>query len=589
MHLLSNRKSHNIPICILAITSLTGINTPSVELLARNKISSSMKTITSVNSNKLISNNSIENKTILNDQNELKDASAENKTILNDQNELPNLYPIANPNLLSIKGPDVTLIFKKTKAKEIFEYLAEIGNYGFVWVKNNPTNKESKDTQRLITLTLNNVTYEKAFNALLLASGLQAKLYNNVLYIGPNVRDRVFPSRSTGVYQLNQISASSAADYLANLGASVTKTYTITTSVTQGASQSQAVQGSSTSSTTTDQSETSVKVYGATIGPLVGLIATTDERLQTVTMVGEKDLIDLASNFLERLDKKQKQVALSVRVLDVNLTDKENFLADFGGSAGENFDKGSPFIVGSGGVIRSAIGSYLPNFYGDPTPNPGRSYSSNSFFGYLQASIDNGNTKVLASPTLLLSESSGAAGDGSEIGRKFGNEGLVEVGDKVPINATNSDGVCTFTYGTVGVTLGAKVLGIDQNKFITFTMSPLVTGISGSMNIVGCGQVSILNSRRVDTGAVRIKDGDTLVLTGVIQDSEIEKITKYPILGDLPLLGSLFRSRGSEFNKRELIVLVTPKIIPDGEANIRDYNLKFRNKDSQRLLEDLEY
>ena len=70
-----------------------------------------------------------------------------------------------------------------------------------------------------------------------------------------------------------------------------------------------------TSSTTTDQSETSVKVYGASIGPLVGLIATTDERLQTVTMVGEDQLIDLAKSFLEKLDIKQKQVALSVKVL----------------------------------------------------------------------------------------------------------------------------------------------------------------------------------------------------------------------------------------------------------------------------------
>ena len=134
---------------------------------------------------------------------------------------------------------------------------------------------------------------------MLLASGLQAKLHNNILYVGPNVRNTVFDTRSTDVYQLNQISASSAADYLANLGASVTKTFTITTSVTSGASQSQAVQGASTSSTTTDQSETSVKVYGATIGPLVGLIATTDERLQTVTMVGEKYLIDLANGFLK--------------------------------------------------------------------------------------------------------------------------------------------------------------------------------------------------------------------------------------------------------------------------------------------------
>ncbi len=511
-----------------------------------------------------------------------------NEPFLNESEEGRKHYRITNPNLLNIKGPDVTLIFKKTPAREIFEYMAQLGNYGFVWVKNNPTGTTDVESQRLITLTLNDVSYKRAFNALLLSSGLQAKLHKNVLYIGPDVRNRVFTSRSSGVYQLNQISASSAADYLANLGASVTKTYTIKTSVTQGASQSQAVQGSATSSTTTDQSETSVKVYGATIGPLVGLIATTDERLRTVTMVGEKTLIDLAEIFLERLDKKQKQVALSVRVLDVNLSDNDAFSQNWG----MTFKDGSPFIVGTAGKITSAIGSYIPKspFNAEPEENPGRGYevdpiSQWNFFGLLEASIKKGSTKVLASPTLLLSESSGEAGDGSGIGRKFGNEGVVEVGDNVVVNATFNEGVCSFSYDLVGVKLGAKVLGIDENKYVTFTMTPVVTGISKTRVQPGCGLVSVLNSRRVDTGAVRIKDGETLVLTGVIQDSDVEIISKYPLLGDLPLLGSLFRSKSKEVNKRELIVLVTPKIINDRAPSIQDYNLEFTDQNSQKLLE----
>ncbi len=492
-------------------------------------------------------------------------------------------YSILNPNFININGPEVSLIFKQTEAKEIFEYLAGIGDYGFVWVKNNPIDK-STENNRLITLTLKNVTYQKAFNALLLSSGLQAKLHNNILYVGPNVRNTVFTTRSSDVYQLNQINASSAADYLANLGASVTKTYTIKTSVTQGASQSQAVQGASTSSTTTDQSETSVKIYGATIGPLVGLIATTDERLRTVTMVGEESIIDLAKVFLKRLDKKQKQVALNVRVLDVNLTDKDQFTSNWGMA----FKQGSPFIIGTGGLIKSSIGQYIPTF-GAPEDSPSKSYDNteSSFFGLLEASIESGSTKVLASPTLLLSESSGAAG-GSGIGREFGNEGYVEVGDQVAIDGTYSEGVCSLTYDKVGVKLGAKVLGIDQNKNITFTMSPIVNSISKTRNIVGCGEVSMLNSRKVDTGAVRIKDGETLVLTGVIQDSDIEKLYKSPILGDLPLLGALFRSKANENYKRELIILVTPKIINEGISNIEDYNLEFTSKDSRELLNLIE-
>ena len=563
---LSKRKSQRISIILFLVTGLLGEVSYSSELLGRN-YTNSFLTFNRENNLNLISTNPTK-----------EEISEENIP------DNPENYSILNPNLLKIMGPDVSLIFQQTEAKEIFEYLAGIGNYGFVWVKNNPI-EDSSETNRLITLTLKDVSYEKAFNAVLLSSGLQAKLHENVLYIGPNVRNTVFTTRSSGVYQLNQINASAAADYLANLGASVTKTYTIKTSVTQGASQSQAVQGASTASTTTDQSETSVKIYGATIGPLVGLIATTDERLRTVTMVGEKSIIDMAKIFLARLDKKQKQVALNVRVLDINLTDKDQFTSSWGMA----FKQGSPFIIGTGGLIKSSIGQYIPNF-GTPEETPGNLYStknSDSFFGLLETSIENGSTKVLASPTLLLSESSGVAG-GSGIGREFGNEGYVEVGDKVAIDGTYSEGVCSLSYDNVGVKLGAKVLGIDQNKNITFTMSPIVTSISKTRNIVGCGEVSMLNSRKVDTGAVRIKDGETLVLTGVIQDSDIEKLYKYPILGDLPILGSLFRSKANEKYKRELIILVTPKIINEGIPNFEDYNLKFSSKDSRELLNQIE-
>ncbi len=560
-----NRKSLRRSISLLALTTLLSNSANSVE------------NILNYDSSKKLS---IKNKNLIN----FKKFPKELNTYKNNNYLLSS--SIENPNLLDIDGPSVSLVFKQAKAKAIFEYLAELGNYGFVWVKNTPNKETEVDNQRLISMTLREVSYKKAFNSLLLASGLQAKLHNNILYVGPNVRNTVFDTRETDVYQLNQISASSAADYLANLGASVTKTFTITTSVTSGASQSQAVQGASTSSTTTDQSETSVKVYGATIGPLIGLIATTDERLQTVTMVGEKYLIDLANGFLSKLDIKQKQVALSVKVLDVNLSDKNSSMKDYGGRLDD------AFIIGRQGKIKSAFGSFLPVFpegnSTEPTTNPGTLFTNKSFFGLLEASIENGSTKVLASPTLLLSESSGSAGDGSTIGRKVGNEGIVEIGDKVPIDATKSEGgSCSYSYETVGVKLGAKILGIDQNNYVTFTMTPIVTGISGSFNIVGCGSVSKINNRRLDTGAIRIKDGETLVLTGVIQETDVDTLYKYPIFGDLPLIGGMFRSKQSSKDRRELIILVTPNVLNDRTSNIADYNLEYKNESSIDVIEDI--
>ena len=513
------------------------------------------------------------------------DLTSSEKKFLNNKNQLIS-SSIANPNLLDINGPNVSLIFKNAKAQEIFEYLAEIGNYGYVWVKNNPNAESDVDNERLISMTLNNESYKKAFNSLLLASGLQAKLHNNILYVGPNVRNTVFTTRATDVYQLNQISASSAADYLANLGAKVTKTFTITTSVTSGASQSQSVQGSSSSATTTDQSETTVKVYGATIGPLVGLVATTDERLQTVTMVGDNYLIDLAKGFLEKLDKRQKQVALSVKVLDVNLSDKNSSMKDFGTTLDD------AFIIGAQGKIKSAFGTFLPTFPdagGSGTVNPGSTFPNKSFFGLLEASIENGSTKVLASPTLLLSESNLTdAGNDKDIGRKVGSEGIVEIGDQVAIDAVQGDGgACTYTYDTVGVKLGAKIISIDENNYVTFTMSPEVTGLSGSFTVVGCGTVSKVNRRRLDTGAIRIKDGETLILTGVIQETDVDTSYKLPILGDIPLLGAIFRSKSNTNDKRELIILVTPKVLDDDTTiNNEKFKLKYSSEEAKKLSEE---
>ena len=67
----------------------------------------------------------------------------------------------------------------------------------------------------------------------------------------------------------------------------------------------------------------------------------------------------------------------------------------------------------------------------------------------------------------------------------------------------------------------------------------------------------------MDTGSIRVKNGETLVLTGVLQDSDTIVTSKVPILGDVPILGSLFRTNSTQKRKSELIILVTPRILKD--------------------------
>ena len=509
---------------------------------------------------------------------------------------------LPNPNLINLDGPQVTIYFKNTPAKEAIEYLISKVAYDYVWVNSNPTyiqdtntnkNDKSIDSPRLVTLNLTNLDFSKAFNAVLMSSGLQAKLESGVIYIGPNVRNTIFSERTSKVYRLNQTSANAAASYLANLGAKVTKISTISTAITQGASQSETVSGASSASTTTESTTTTVQVYGSEIGPLVGLIATTDDRLETITLIGDPSLVDIAENFLKKLDLRQRQVALTVRILDVNLSDGKTI--DNSWSMRQN----NNFIVNDNGKLLAAFGSNLPpnesGGFPSVTPtentnpafpanildNPGLNYANNTFLNFLKAQIDSKNTKLLASPTLILNEFPGSVGGESvsfsniadslktgTIGRSFGNEAFVVVGTQVPVNCTASEDstVPSFDYGIKGLTFGARILKIDDNGFVTFAISPSINAASEQRNIVNCGVVDLLATRRLDSGTIRVRDGNTLIMTGVLNTTDTETVKKFPLLGDLPLIGQLFRNTSSSKEQNELVIMVTPQILNEKDS-----------------------
>ena len=133
---------------------------------------------------------------------------------------------------------------------------------------------------------------------------------------------------------------------------------------------------------------------------------------------------------------------------------------------------------------------------------------------------------------------------------------------------------CEPELETAGLTFGARVDRIDDNGFVTFSLSPQISAAVGSEFVDRCGNINVINSRALDTGKIRVRDGQTLVLTGVISDNDIKSVRKWPILGDIPLIGQFFRaSNGSRF-KRELVILVTPRIIDDTQGGGYGYGYR---------------
>ena len=93
-----------------------------------------------------------------------------------------------------------------------------------------------------------------------------------------------------------------------------------------------------------------------------------------------------------------------------------------------------------------------------------------------------------------------------------------------------------------------------------------------------------ITGRSLSSGSVRLRDRQTLVLTGVIRDSDSEIIRKWPVLGDLPFIGQMFRSSDSQREKQELVILVTPSIVDDESGGAYGYGYRPSTREARQLM-----
>ena len=526
---------------------------------------------------------------------------------------------VQNRSYVNVSGPDVTMNMNNAPAGEVLRLLAKLGGYNFAFVDDSVEDKkiiESKQTDRVdiereyvvkgfnryVNASFNREKFDRAFNTILLSTGLSAILQGETILVGPKIQSKSLGLRISKVFRMNQASAQSAADYLASLGAKITKIRSVSAigensgidskqqqSVQIGAGPQNGGKG------VNKQDPSNTYTYGADVGPLLGVTGTTDSRLQTITLIGSKDLIILAEAYLKQIDLRQRQVALSVKMLDVSLADEDSIKNSFA------FRYGNNFIVNDEGRLLGAFGEYVPP---SMRRNPGLQYPKNTFYDYMSAQIESSSTKVLATPTLIINENPEFFDAGraevpssvedifmsSYVGRPKANESFVTVGTrvitdyKVSAGQNGAPNTCQPVFSTAGLTFGAKVTKIDDNGFVTFTVSPALSAVTGTQDVQGCGPISILSLRRLDTGSLRVRDGQTLVMTGVISDSDIQRVRKWPILGDIPLIGQFFRDSNGQKRKNELVIMVTPRIIADGEGGDFGYGYAPVSSSMRRLI-----
>ncbi|WP_341884264.1 type II and III secretion system protein [Synechococcus sp. UW140] len=566
---------------------------------------------------------------------------------------------LRNPSYVALKGPPVSLTTRNASARDVLMLLAQMGGYNFAFA-----DVGANTSSGLITVAFKAEPLERAFNFVLLSSGLQARLEGRTVVVGQNVLIKTIGNTVSRVYRLNQVEPNSAARYLANLGATITQTNTVT-STSNESSSTGVTTANASASTSQTSTQTVIESFGASQGPLKGLIGTTDTRLGTITLIGGSYLVNVAEGYLKQLDLRKRQVAVNVKILNIDLENDTSIDNSFSTRIGNTFivnDSGQALInfgtlkppgegLGSGkfdgsGTPLTAVtpfsfpdnGQLFGNriqgaapFSGNVLPKPGGglqyarpgfgTYANpdqpglgvstytlvpivsatgavtgyraeetpgnpaipknmkypNSLVDYLSATIQSRNTKTLADPTLLVQE-----------GEKAKVEAITSVITNVQVtNNANNTTTSTTTRENAGLTLEVVAEKIDDNGFVTLKMTPQASiPVPAGTLSVGGADVAISNivKRSLDSGKVRLRDGQTLFLTGVIQESDAALVSKWPVLGDLPFFGQFFRKTNTGRRKSELVIVVTPRIIDDEQGGSYGYGFQPSSAEARRLV-----
>ncbi len=170
------------------------------------------------------------------------------------------------------------------------------------------------------------------------------------------------------------------------------------------------------------------------------------------------------------------------------------------------------------------------------------------FAGILRAMEDKGAIKILSEPNLVVAN---------------GDEGKFLVGGEFPVviaSAAGSGAAASVDYKEYGIQLQFKPR-IVQNGDIYLKIFQEISELDFANGVAVSGfQLPALTSRKAESG-LQLADGQTFVLAGLIANKVTRKVTKIPILGDIPILGVLFRNTRYQDVETELMVMITPKIV----------------------------
>jgi type IV pilus assembly protein PilQ len=286
-----------------------------------------------------------------------------------------------------------------------------------------------------------------------------------------------------------------------------------------------------------------------------------DSRSNTLLVKGTEAEHQLIENLIRRLDVPAKQILVEVKIVSADEYFGKSLGAKFGVTSSHMLGAATPRQQGTqvGGTvgdlnqIANTGGSTFPNSVSLPATNSLTSALVSTFaFGFyklpaginigleISALEEAGHTKVLSNPKLVLSNL---------------RPGLISSGQRIPYSKPSLvQGVSTTEFIDVKVSVAVTAL-VAPDGSISMDLSMTDDSVGGNSSVG-----PTINTNQA-TSNVTLQSGETLLLGGFQSSSQVEEKNKTPLLGDIPVVGHLFKNQSNNTVKRELLFIITPTII----------------------------
>ena len=277
------------------------------------------------------------------------------------------------------------------------------------------------------------------------------------------------------------------------------------------------------------------------------------EASQEVTGEGENIANVNIANLLEM--ENPVQINLEALVLDISSAKTSNFGFLFANASGiSTSDTGVEITFGTVGTFN---GGQNYAHYGKPFANVDVQ---------VQALVDSGDARVLSRPNITT-----LSGEKAEI----------LIGGSIPLPVTDSDGGVNVSWKDYGIKLGVEPKLDTENK-ITAKVETEVSTLDYDHAVTSSVGTFPAMTKRTASAAINLESGMTMVIGGLLNSQDGKSIKKIPLLGDIPIIGEFFKFTSKTKDKRELMILIRPRIVETDEpARMSKKMEEMYNKDKE--------